>query len=201
MGVFVKILWKQSRKGPTDKKDGGLFSTHTQTNDESQKSQRGEVEEGEGRRIKRSEEREGNDRESWQGLGERSKRRLSETNHQDQTPVGLIFFPFLRNIRARCEAKSPEIFYICAQVDACSPTRTPSQPCLVSTRSCPSRDIPADFEFQLPLGPCRTLSARISHACYRYCSHLGPESDPLQPALAISLSLTRPRGRLQFWGE
>ena len=47
MDVFVKTLSKESRKGPTYKKGGCLFSTHTQTNDESQKSQRG-VEEGDG---------------------------------------------------------------------------------------------------------------------------------------------------------
>ena len=67
MGVFVKILPKKSRKEPTDKKDGGLFLTHRRT----MKTRNHKGDRGWGGEL-RDRRREGNDHESWRGLGGRS---------------------------------------------------------------------------------------------------------------------------------
>ena len=155
---------------------------------------------GGGRRIKRSEEREGNDRESWQGLGERSKRRLSETNHQDQTRFWLIFLPFLRKIRARFEAKSQEILSVRAQSKASRRHVHPPIPASCLPVRAQAETSRRTLKSNCRLGRYRKLSARISHGCYRYCSHLGPESDLLQPALAAPLSPVCPRGRSSILG-
>lgn len=111
----MKILSKESQKGPTYKKGGCLFSTHTQTNDKSQKPQMGRRR-GE-RRIKRSEGREGNDRESWRRLGERSvdRARRPITNKRVGDNIfspffhgcfeSIASFEILRNILPFCSVR------------------------------------------------------------------------------------------------
>lgn len=128
-GVFVKILSKESRKGPTYKKGGRLFSTHTQTNDKIQKPQRGGR--GGGRRIKRS----GREKEMTVRAGRGWAKEASTERDDPSRPhaAEIVFFSSSteftertgamlnpRNIRSLYSRHGPPTYAL--------------RPCLVSTR-------------------------------------------------------------------
>lgn len=165
-GVFVKILSKQSRKGPTYKKGGCLFLTHTQTNDESQKSQRG-VEEGDGELRGQRREKEMTVRAGGGKAKEGSTWRdePSEPNTTERL-FSRFFAEFLESTASSNPKKhSPVVLEI----------KLPSYTYILppNPASCLPAPVdilgatPADFEIAFRrLGRCRPLFSRVSHACY-----------------------------------
>ena len=90
--------------------------------------------------------------------------------------------------------KSSGIFSPFAQTEAHSVTRTPIESCLVYIRHHPRRRFRRTLNWNRRPAGCRRTFTRISHDCSCYCSSWGPESNMKNPALAISLFTSRPRG-------